>query len=75
MSNIPSINPSATGANIKLIMKAKGITTSELQSRLGFNTPQSIFKWLRGDMMPSLDNLVILAYILNTPIDNIIITN
>ena len=75
MNNIPVINTRATGANIKSIMRSKNISTSELQSKLGFNTPQSIFKWLRGDMMPSLDNLVILAHILNTTIDNIIVTN
>lgn len=75
MYSVPTINPSATGANIKSIMRSKNISTSELQSKLGFNTPQSIFKWLRGDMMPSLDNLVILSYILGVSIDNIIITN
>ncbi|MCR4861730.1 MAG: helix-turn-helix domain-containing protein, partial [Ruminococcus sp.] len=41
----------------------------------GFNTPQAIFKWMRGDAMPSIDNIVILAHILDVPIDEIIITN
>ena len=72
---MPVINMTATGSNIKTLIKAKGIKVTELQNILGFNTPQSIFKWMRGDAMPSIDNIVILAHILDVPIDEIIITN
>ena len=74
MEAIPTINLEATGSNIKSLMKARGLKVAELQSVCGFNTPQSIFKWLRGDAMPSIDNLVILSHILGVPIDSIIIT-
>ena len=50
----------ATGANIKSLIKANGLKISEIQAVYGFNTPQSIFKWMRGEAMPSVDNLVIL---------------
>lgn len=69
------MNMAATGANIKAIMKANGLTAADIQEICGFNTPQSVFKWFRGDTMPSLDNLVILAHVLHTPIDQLIITN
>lgn len=72
---VPTVNMTATGENIKTLIKAKGLKVSEIQAVYGFNTPQSIFKWMRGEMMPSLDNLVILAHILNTTIDKIVITN
>ena len=71
---LPMVNMTATGANIKSMMKNKGLTVSELQEMYGLNTPQSIYKWMRGDMMPSLDNLVILAHILGTTIDKIVVT-
>ena len=74
METIPTINLEATGSNIKSLIKAKGLKVAELQSVCGFNTPQSIFKWLRGDAMPSIDNLVMLSHILGVPIDSIIIT-
>ena len=45
---------------------------TDVQTILGFNTPQAIFKWMRGDAMPSIDNIVILAHILDVPIDEII---
>lgn len=72
---MPAINMTATGSNIKTLIKAKGIKVTELQNILGFNTPQSIFKWMRGESIPSIDNLVILAHILNVTIDEIIILN
>ena len=71
---MPIINMEATGSNIKALIKEKGFTVKEIQTKLGFNNPQSIFKWLRGETMPTLDNLIILAYILGVSIDTIIIT-
>lgn len=72
-SGIPMVNMAATGANIKALIKANGLKVSDIQNKCGFNTPQSIFKWMRGDAMPTIDNLVILAYILNVTIDEIIV--
>ena len=71
----PTIDMIATGANIKALIKTKGLKVTDVQTILGFNTPQAIFKWMRGDAMPSIDNIVILAHILDVPIDEIIITN
>lgn len=64
-----------TGSNIKNLIKENGLRIAEVQELCGFNTPQSIFKWMRGDTLPSLDNLVILAHILNVTIDEIIVIN
>ena len=72
---VPTINLTATGANIKALMKNKGFRIADVQNRLGFNTPQAIFKWMRGDTMPSIDNLVILANMLGVTIDEILILN
>ncbi len=71
---MPMINMQKTGANIKMLMKLNNIKVIQIQDILGFNTPQAIYKWLRGESMPTIDNMVILATLLNTTIDNIIIT-
>ena len=70
---MPIIDVKATGNNIKAIIKTKGFKISDVQARCGFNTPQAIFKWMRGDAVPSVDNLVILADMLDTTIDKILI--
>lgn len=74
MIDMPMINMQKTGANIKMLMKLNNIKVIQIQDILGFNTPQAIYKWLRGESMPTIDNMVILAKLLNTTIDNIIIT-
>ena len=71
----PTINMTATGANIKALIRAKGLKVADVQDIFGFNTPQAIFKWMRGDAMPSIDNIVILAHLLDVTIDEIIITD
>ena len=72
---MPIIDVAATGANIKSMMRTKGFKVSDVQARCGFNTPQAIFKWMRGDAMPTIDNMVILAHLLDVTIDKIIILN
>lgn len=72
---MPSIDMTATGANIKQTMKSKRISISQMQKVFGFNTPQAIYKWFRGDAMPTIDNMVILAEIFDTTIDQLIIVN
>ena len=74
-SDTPTINLAATGANIKTLLKNKGLKVADVQFRCGFNTPQAIFKWMRGDAMPTIDNMVILAHLLDVTIDKIIILN
>lgn len=75
MLTTPTINMTATGANIKSLIKTRGLKVADVQNILGFNTPQAIFKWMRGDAMPSIDNMVILAHLLDVTIDEIIIVD
>ncbi|MBP3243254.1 MAG: helix-turn-helix transcriptional regulator [Ruminococcus sp.] len=75
MLTTPTINMTATGANIKSLIKTRGFKVADVQNILGFNTPQAIFKWMRGDAMPSIDNMVILAHLLDVTIDEIIIVD
>ena len=72
-TEMPVINMTATGSNIKALIRANGLRVSDIQNTLGFNTPQSIFKWMRGESMRSIYYLVILSHILNVTIDEIII--
>lgn len=71
--NIPIINMIATGQNIANIRKEKGITIKELQSIMGFNNPGAIHKWQRGESLPTMDNMVILAAIFEVNINDIIV--
>lgn len=70
---MPTIDMVRTGKNIRQLRMQSGLSVSSLQKMLGFSSPQAIFKWQRGDSLPSIDNLVILASIFHVRMDDIII--
>lgn len=72
---IPCINTAATGQNINRLRIAAGLTVRDIQAVFGFETPQAIYKWIHGTNMPTIDNLIILAALLNVTMDDIIVTD
>lgn len=46
---MPIIDMQATGRNIKKMIADKGINMKQMQDAFGFQTPQAIYKWYRGD--------------------------
>ena len=70
---IPLIDMTATGSNITRMRKDAGLTVKDLQDIFGFSTPQAIYKWQRGDAMPTIDNLIVLAAVFSVPLDQIVI--
>ena len=75
MTNKPFrvIDPAATGANILRLRKERGLTVRDLQTYFGFEEPQAIYKWQHGTAMPTIDNLVVLAAVMDVPMDEIIV--
>ena len=70
---VPVIDVQLTGKNIAVLRTQRGITVRELQRMLGFATPQSIYKWQRGESLPTIENLAALACILAVPIEQILV--
>ncbi len=75
MFKYPVIDLVETGKNITRLMKINGINVTDLQEIFGFEYPQAIYKWKRGECLPTVDNLIILASVFKTTIDKIIVTN
>ena len=55
------------------LRKENGLTVKDLQNIFGFTTPQAIYKWQRGAVLPTVDNLVILANVFHVHIDEILV--
>ena len=68
---IPVIDMTATGLNITRLRKNAGMTVRDLQAIFGFANPQAIYKWQRGEAMPTLDNMIVLAAVFNVTVDEI----
>ena len=73
MANLPVIDMVRTGQNIGRLRKQAGLSVRDLQVILGFATPQAIYKWQQGAALPTLDNLVVLAAVLQVRMDDILV--
>lgn len=71
--NYPVIDVKATGQNIRRLREEKGISVRELSQFLGLSDVQAVYKWQRGETLPSIDNLLALSRYLDTPIQEILV--
>ncbi len=62
----------ATGARIRELRKAAHLTVDQVALYMGFGTGQAIYKWQRGDCMPTVDNLYALSRLFHTTVDDIL---
>ena len=69
----PVVDMKETGLRIRELMKKNNIKVRDIVEYMGFESEQSVYKWLRGDSLPKVDNLFALARLFGTPMDNIII--
>ena len=75
MVNLPVIDMIGTGQNIARLRKQAGLSVRNLQDVFGFATPQAIYKWQQGVALPTIDNLVVLAAVLQVRLDDILVTD
>lgn len=73
MVNLPTIDMVRTGQNICRLRRQSGLSVRDLQDIFGFATPQAIYKWQQGAALPTIDNLVVLAAVLQVPLDDILV--
>lgn len=69
----PIINVEATGKNIDKLMKERRLSKRDVQAVCGFTTVQTIYKWVYGKCLPTVDNLLVLSYLFDVTIDDILV--
>ena len=71
--NTITIDARATGTKIWSLREENGITVEELSEMLGLAGPRALYKWMNGETLPSLKNLIALSAIFNTSLDDMIV--
>ena len=71
--SFPVIDMAATGRNIQKLRESSGLTVADLQAYFGFEAPQAIYRWQSGKTIPSTDNLLALGYLLDVPMERILV--
>jgi len=71
--HFPTIDVQATGRNIDQMLQERRISVRTVQSYFGFDSPRAIYKWLRGEHLPSVDHLFALSRLLQIPLQDILV--
>ena len=70
----PVIDPVLTGTNLKRLIRGSGNTVAGVGRQLGIADRSTMYKWLRGDALPGIDNLLALSLLLDVSINDILVT-
>lgn len=70
----PVVDLKATGNQIKSLRIESGYTVRDLQDIFGFEYPQAVYSWEHGKNIPTIDNLLVLARLFETPIEQIVVS-
>ena len=54
-------------------MLKRKMTVRDLQDALELDSPQSIYKWLRGESLPSLPNMLVLGELFKVPLERLLV--
>ena len=68
----PVLDARATGARIRELRKTHHLKVEEVARFMGFETEQAVYKWQRGDSLPTVDNLYALSRLFETSVDDIL---
>lgn len=69
----PVIQLMQTGKKLREARKARGIKVSTICNYMGGISEQAVYKWERGDCLPSIDNLLALSHFYNVRMDELIV--
>lgn len=69
----PEIDMVRTGEQLRYLMDANGCDVKELQEILQLSCPQPIYRWLKGQILPSVNHLLVLSRMFNVHIEDLLV--
>lgn len=71
----PTIDKRKTGIHLRRLMDERGLAVKDIQEYLGLGSVQSVYHWLNGISMTTIDNLYALSVLFQIPIDDMLCGN
>lgn len=62
-----------SGQRLHSVMFTNGYSVREIQEILHLSCPQSIYKWIHGTTLPSVDNLYMLSKLFNMHMEELLV--
>ncbi len=69
----PVIDKNRTGKRLKYLMQMKGLTPRDIQKYLSLSCVQTVYRWLEGINVPTIDNLYAQAGLFQVKIDEMVV--
>lgn len=69
----PNIDLNKTGEHLKELIRQKGYSVKEIQNFLHLSCPQPVYRWFRGQMMPTVDHLHALSMLLHVHMEDLLV--
>jgi transcriptional regulator with XRE-family HTH domain len=70
-----SINIEKTGKKLKNLASCYGYSVKDIQEYLGLACPQPIYRWYKGIILPSIDNLLRLSELYHLHMEELLVKN
>lgn len=71
----PTIDKRRTGIQLRKMMDERGLTVKDIQKYLCLGSVQSVYHWLNGISLPTIDNLYALSELFQIPVDEMLCGN
>lgn len=72
---VPIIDKKGTGIQLRKFMDERRFAVKDIQKYLGLGSVQSVYHWLNGISLPTLDNLYALSELFNVSVDEMLCGN
>lgn len=69
----PIIDLDATGKRIKAHMTRTGLSAVDVQKELNLTCVATVYHWIHGRNLPTIDNLVVLSRLFGCRVDDILV--
>ncbi|MBQ9156219.1 MAG: helix-turn-helix transcriptional regulator [Eubacterium sp.] len=67
------IDMEMTGNNLRKYANAFGYSVKDIQQYLGLSCPQPVYRWFKGKILPSVDNLLRLSELFHVHMENLLV--
>lgn len=68
----PVLDVKATGRRICELRRANHLSVEDVSRFMGFQSGQAVYKWQRGESLPTVENLYALSKLFGTTVDDIL---
>ena len=70
----PDIDMKQTGLRLQSVIKNAGYSVREIQEYLHLSCPQPIYRWYKGQILPSLNHVYALSRLLHVHMEDLLVT-